>query len=169
MRLETERLLIRPFVPEDEEELFRALSDPEVMRFLEPPFSREQTGAFLREAGLSSPPLIYALERKDSGRLAGYCIFHPYDSPGEYELGWALCRDCWGRGFAGQATKALIAQAGRMALESLVIEFCPEQGASRKLAEKFGFRPAGTRDGLEVYRYSLKERDENERQKEVFL
>ena len=55
-----------------------------------------------------------------------------------------------------------------MGLESLVIEFCLEQGASRKLAEKFGFRPAGTRDGLEVYRYSLKERDENERQKEVF-
>ena len=79
-----------------------------------------------------------------------------------------LRRDCWGQGFAWEVTKALAVQAGRMGLESLVIEFCPEQGASRKLAEKFGFRPAGTRDGLEVYRYSLKERDENERQKEGF-
>ena len=168
MRLETERLLIRPFVPEDAAELFQVLSDPEVMRFLEPPFNWEQTEAFLQEAGFASPPLIYALERKDSGRLAGSCIFHPYDGPEEYELGWVLRRDCWGQGFAGEVTKALAARAGRMGLESLVIEFCLEQGASRKLAEKFGFRPAGTRDGLEVYRYSLKERDENERQKEVF-
>ena len=61
MRLETERLLIRPFVPEDAEALFRVLSDPEVMRLLEPPFNWEQTEAFLQEAGFASPPLIYAL------------------------------------------------------------------------------------------------------------
>lgn len=44
--------------------LYRLLSDPEVMRWLEPPYSMEQTEAFLFCAGLSENPLIYAAEEQ---------------------------------------------------------------------------------------------------------
>ena len=117
MRLETERLLIRPFVPEDAAELFQVLSDPEVMRFLEPPFNWEQTEAFLQEAGFASPPLIYALEQKDNGRLAGSCIFHPYDGPEEYELGWVLRRDC--RALREKSLRPLLPGPGGWAWKAL--------------------------------------------------
>ena len=60
MEFETRRLLIRRFTEADAEALYVVLSDPEVMRYIEPPFSLEQTRAFLRDAGLCAPPLVYA-------------------------------------------------------------------------------------------------------------
>lgn len=45
---ETEALHIRRLTAEDLEPLHRLLSDPAVMRYLEPPFTRAQTEAFLQ-------------------------------------------------------------------------------------------------------------------------
>lgn len=61
----------------DADALYRLLSDPEVMRYLEPLYDRAQTEAFLHRAGLSEPPLVYAAE--GNGRFIGYVIYHPYD------------------------------------------------------------------------------------------
>ena len=69
-------LRARRMTEADLEPLHRLLSDPEVMRYLEPPFSREQTRAFLERAGLTPEPLILAV---DDGGFAGYVIWHPYD------------------------------------------------------------------------------------------
>lgn len=44
-------LRVRRMTEADLEPLHRLLSDPEVMRYLEPPFSREQTRAFLDRRG----------------------------------------------------------------------------------------------------------------------
>ena len=46
-------------------------------------------------------------------------------------------------------TEALLEHSRREGIRRLVIEFAPEQAASRRLAEKFGFIPAGMSDGLE--------------------
>ena len=48
-------LTIRKMTEQDLEPLHRLLSDPKVMRFLEPPFTKEQTADFL-ETGLSKNP-----------------------------------------------------------------------------------------------------------------
>ena len=61
-------LRARRMTEADLEPLHRLLSDPEVMRYLEPPFSREQTRAFLERAGLTPEPLILA---GDDGGFAG--------------------------------------------------------------------------------------------------
>ena len=79
-------LRARRMTEADLEPLHRLLSDPEVMRYLEPPFSREQTRAFLERAGLTPEPLILAV---DDGGFAGYVIWHPYDDV-SMELGWVL-------------------------------------------------------------------------------
>ena len=55
-------LRARRMTEADLEPLHRLLSDPEVMRYLEPPFSREQTRAFLERAGLTPEPLILAVD-----------------------------------------------------------------------------------------------------------
>lgn len=71
-------LRVRRMTEGDLESLHRLLSDPEVMRYLEPPFSREQTRAFLDWAGLTPEPLILAVD--DDGGFAGYVIWHPYET-----------------------------------------------------------------------------------------
>ena len=53
----TVNITIRNMRPGDADALYRLLSDPEVMRYLEPPYDRVQAEAFLHHAGLSEPPL----------------------------------------------------------------------------------------------------------------
>ncbi len=49
-------LPIRPFRPSDLDDLANPLADPEVMRCIEPPYTRAQSRAFLARYGLSSSP-----------------------------------------------------------------------------------------------------------------
>jgi len=58
---------------DDLEPLYGLLSDPRVMRHLEPPYTKEETERFLYGAGLSEPPLIYAAEKDKS--FIGYVIY----------------------------------------------------------------------------------------------
>ena len=150
MLTETERLLIRRFTEDDAEVLFTVLSDPEVMRYLEPPFTPARTRAFLREAGLCDPPRIWAVLRKETGTLIGHLIWHPWDAD-FMELGWVLRRDCWNRGFAKELTGAMLARADK----NVVLECDPAQTATRRIAEAFGFRPVEEGPALLVYKKKL--------------
>ena len=99
-------LAVRRFREGDLPELAALLADPEVMRWLEPPFDRARAAEFLRVAGLSEPPLIYAAE--EDGAFLGYVIFHRYGGEDAAELGWVLRRSAWGRGYAGRLTALLL-------------------------------------------------------------
>ena len=101
-------LQVRRMTEADLEPLHRLLSDPEVMRYLEPPFTRAQTEAFLQKAGMGREPLIRAVE--DGRGFAGYVIYHPYDET-SMELGWVLASDRWGRGYALALTRQMICRS----------------------------------------------------------
>lgn len=141
-------ITIRKMRPGDADALYRLLSDPEVMRYLEPPFDRAQAEDFLRRAGLAEPPLVYAAE--ENGNFIGYVIYHAYDAE-SVEIGWVLLPDYWGRGYASALTDRLINRA-RQEQKSVVIECAPAQAATRRIAIKKGFRDCVICDGLEVYR-----------------
>lgn len=140
-------LHIRPFRPSDLDALAALLADPEVMRYIEPPYSREQSRAFLAHHGLSASPAIFAVE-DDSG-FAGYVIYHPYDERA-WELGWVLSPAVWGRGYASLLTARLIEDA-RLRTQQLVIECSPAQVASKRIALRYGFAPLGQQDGLDIF------------------
>ena len=154
MLLETNRLRLRPFSLEDAPALHTILSDPEVMRYLEPPYTDTQTLDFLQTAGLSAPPLVYAVLWRETGQLIGHVIYHPHD-PDSYELGWVLARAFWGRGLALELTHALIAQAKREKIARLVLECVPAQTATARIAQKAGFSYVQTLDGLDLYELQL--------------
>lgn len=141
-------ITIRRMQPGDADALYRLLSDPEVMRYLEPPFDRTQAETFLRRAGLAEPPLVYAAE--ENGSFIGYVIYHAYDEQ-SVEIGWVLLPEYWGHGYASALTDRLIDRA-RQAQKSVVIECAPAQEATKRIAIKKGFRACGSCDGLAVYR-----------------
>lgn len=151
MLLQTRRCLIRRFEVEDADALHQLLSDPAVMKYIEPIYTRARTEAFLREAGLCQPPLVYALVWKETGVLAGQVIFHPCES-NSYEIGWLLRPSFWGKGIASELTLALTAFAAAGGADSCVLECDPRQQATARIAQKCGFVPEGIRDGLQVYR-----------------
>ena len=141
-------ITIRKMRPGDADALYRLLSDPAVMRYLEPPFDRTQAEAFLRRAGLAEPPLVYAAE--ENGDFIGYVIYHAYDEQ-SVEIGWVLLPEYWGHGYASALTDRLIDRA-RQEQKSVVIECAPAQEATKRIAVKKGFRACGNCDGLAVYR-----------------
>lgn len=142
-------LMIRKMTAEDMEPLCRLLADPEVMKYLEPPFTEEQTAKFLEQAGLSDPPLVYAVEKE--GEFIGYVIYHDYDDE-SMEIGWVLDRRCWGGGIASLLTERLAEEAAAIGKHA-VIECVPEQKATARIAEKNGFAFMGVNeDGLAVFR-----------------
>lgn len=151
---ESARLRLRAMRRGDLDELYALLSDAEVMRWLEPPFTREQTERFLEQAGLSEPPLIYAAESA-AGEFLGYVIYHDYDERSR-ELGWVLKRSAWHKGYADEMTDLLTALAQREG-EDAVIECVPEQTVSARIARRHGFSFEGRADGLDVYRRHCKE------------
>lgn len=142
---ETDRLLIRRFTMSDAEALFSVLSDPEVMRYIEPPFSFEQTKAFIQEAGLCEPPLVYAVLWKGSVSppLIGHLIWHPCEAE-TMELGWILRRDFWGHGIAAELTEHMLAQTDK----AVLLECSREQAATQRIAERFGFQRIAQDFGL---------------------
>ena len=103
--LEKEGLRIRRMEPEDLEPMTRLLGDPAVMRYMEPPFDRARTRAFLQETGFGPNPLIYGAER--NGAFLGYVICHSWGRDA-VELGWVLLPEYWGQGLAGWLTDMLL-------------------------------------------------------------
>lgn len=150
--MHTERLHIRKFQADDLDNLFALLSDEDVMRYLEAPYTKEATEVFLRRCGMADEPLVYAVEDR-SGAFVGYVIYHPYDAD-SYEIGWVLHKSHWGKGYASELTQRLIEDA-RTRTDNLIIECLPSQTATREIALKHHFSFVEHRDGLDVYRLPL--------------
>ena len=142
-------LKIRKMTEEDLEPLHRLLSDPEVMEYLEPPYTPEQTKEFL-ESALEEEPAVWTVE--GDGKFIGYVIWHGYEED-TMELGWVLLPEYWGKGYASALTKQLMELTAAQGKKP-VIECDPEQKATKHIAEKLGFVWSEEYDGLDVYRLS---------------
>ena len=150
--MKTDRLAIRKFQRSDIDDLYRLLSNEDVMRYLEPPYSREQVVSFLDIAGLSDPPLIFAVDDL-GGNFVGYVIYHAFDE-NSYEIGWLLQKDQWNKGYAQELTKALIEDA-KGKTKALVLECDPAQAVTRRIALQNHFVYVGCENGCDVYHLQL--------------
>ena len=142
-------LQIRKMKPEDFEPLHALLSNADVMRFLEPPFSEEQTKEFLETQGLTDEPRVFAVA-DENDLFIGYVIYHPYDEK-SMEIGWVLPPEIWKQGIASHLTGKLIEKASAEG-KDVVIECVPKQFATKRIAAKYGFTYLGKSEGLDIYR-----------------
>ena len=106
MYLETARLIVRDFVPEDATALQEILGDSVVMENVEPAYTLDKTTEFLHSFCIGRRGAVAAVE-KDSGRLVGYLLFKG-PAEGVYEMGWIFRRDVWRQGYAYESCKAVI-------------------------------------------------------------
>ena len=109
MHLDTPRLTIRNFVPEDAADLQEILGDAQTMEYSEPPYDLEKTKQFLSSFCIERGGGVAAVHR-ETNKVIGYILFSQIQ-PGEYELGWFFNRQFWRKGYAFEACHAVIEYA----------------------------------------------------------
>ena len=142
MILETERLVLRPYLLSDATAVHAYGSDPEVCRYTEfGPNTWDDTLGFLGTAiAPTNTTIDLAITVRGADEVVGGISAKPHPG-GKYELGWVLRRDLWGRGVATEAAKALLAHVAALPGTTLVFARCrPENRASYRVMEKIGLR-----------------------------
>lgn len=160
--IETERLRLRMFVPDDLDALAAIWGDREVMRYiLTEPRTREQTAVSLQrmiERWQTQSFGIWAIAEKPGGELLGYGGFQLLAETPEVELLYGLARKHWGRGLATEAARACLRYGFEEAqLPRIVAVADPQNVGSYRVMEKIGMRYEKlTRHyGFEVVCYAL--------------
>jgi RimJ/RimL family protein N-acetyltransferase len=149
--IETERLLLRRFRPDDLAPFLAYRNDSEVARYDGlTGLTEARARAYIAEqmatpAGVPGLWLQIAVERRSEG-LIGDCGFFIDDRlPGTAEIGYRLRRDRWGQGYASEAVGAVLDWAfGALGLHRAVALIDTRNVRSMRLVERLGFRREGT-------------------------
>ncbi len=114
--LETPRLLLRRWRPEDLAPFAAMNADLDVMRYFPAPLSRTASDelAARADAGFERRGYgLWALALRSDGSFLGFTGLNPMPEgvPGAegVEVGWRLAREHWGRGYATEAARAAVA------------------------------------------------------------
>ena len=167
MYLETERMLLRDFRPEDAPDLQEILGDGETMKNLEPPYDMEKTTGFLRDFCIGKG-YAFAAVRKETQKVIGYVLFKPYGEPEVYEIAWVFHRDYWRRGYAYEICAALIGHAFRQGNIQKIFAETIDPVKSGGLMKKLGMEPEGVQKSqvrnpqgqwADLYFYGLRKED----------
>jgi RimJ/RimL family protein N-acetyltransferase len=148
--LKTDRLILREWRLDDLEAFAAMSADPNVMQFLTvdgKPDSR--FGAWRALCGmvghwqLRGFGLFAVVERSTGAFVGRIGPWMPEGWP-DFEIGWTLCSEHWGRGYATEAVNACLAYAfnelGRPHISSFIL---PENVRSIRVAERVGERLEG--------------------------
>ena len=142
----TPRLLLRPGFPEDAPALAAAIADQAIARNLANvpwPYSTRDAEAFLASPRDPVLPALLVFERgKGAPQLVGACGLGRRPS-GSVELGYWIARPFWGRGYASEASRALVDIARTLGLPSLEGSHFIDNPASARVLEKLGFESLG--------------------------
>ena len=139
---------IRKLCTDDADDLAQLLSDPLVMKYLEPPFTKGKAESFLIHEGLCETPRIYAAVIGDT--FLGYVIYHAYDS-GSMEIGWVLKKEYWHKGYASSLCEQLIQNAFHEKKDA-VIECTKDHAVTIHIAQKYHFQYQGESGQLLTWR-----------------
>lgn len=162
MYIETPRMIIRDFVPEDVADLHEILGDNETMENCEPAYDFKKTKEFLTSFCIGRKGAVAAVHR-ESGKMIGYILFNQL-SEGVYEMGWIYNRNFWRQGYACESCRAVIDYAFEERKAHKVFAEAIDAVKSVGLMKKLGMQLEGiqrsqTRDNhgnwADLYLYGL--------------
>jgi len=147
--LETERLVFRPFTPDDFGRLAELHRDPEVGRYMGGVWTHDEIaealGGFVAEQAERghSKWAVFTREEVFVGR-AGISL---WPATGELELGYAFRPLFWGQGLATEAARAVARWTFANLDVTHVIAFThPQNYGSQRVLERIGMQRLADRD-----------------------
>lgn len=149
--IQTARLILKPQSMHDFERFFAMSKDPKVMAFIGDGqifhWTRQVALARFREQLAATPADGLgprAIYRKEDALYLGWCAVGHSSFLNHTELGYRLCSDVWGNGYATEAAQALLGTVYRLTgLNTIQACAHPDNSASIRVLEKLGFTPAG--------------------------
>lgn len=158
--LETERLFLREWVPDDWKRYKPLATDPRVLRYIAGGLSSDERIRRFVDGGIEKAKrrgwiLWPVIHRRDS-ELIGFCGFGD-GFPPDVEIGWRLRPEYWRQGLATEMARAVMEYGWqRFQFERLIAVIHPGNRASIRVAEKLGMmqETTFTYRGLEVLRYA---------------
>ena len=146
----TPRLVLRWISEDDIDGLYEIFSDPQVMRYWStvPLTNREAAAELQREIAQgneSETMLKWGIALRDTGTVIGTTtLFNLSLDNGRAEIGYAMARAYWGKGYMNEALKALVSHAfDVMGLRRLEADVDPRNAASIRSLERLGFQREG--------------------------
>lgn len=144
--IETRRLRLRRFTPDDLNNLCAIRSDPEVMRYIGKgrPESVDQVQTALNKVlahweqhGFGR----WALIDKASDGLIGWCGLSHLENTEDVEIGYGIAKSHWGKGLTSEAGAVVIKWGFEdLGLDHIVGVAWPDNIASRRVMERLGFK-----------------------------
>jgi RimJ/RimL family protein N-acetyltransferase len=147
LRLETARLILRAPRQEDLDAWAVMMADPESARFIGGTMPRALTWRAVMVmigAWHAHGFAMFSVFEKATGRWIGRVgPWRPDGWPGT-EIGWAIVREYWGRGFATEAAIATIDWSfDHLGWTEMIHSIAPDNRASQQVARKLGSRNRG--------------------------
>jgi RimJ/RimL family protein N-acetyltransferase len=148
--LETLRLELREFTPADFADLHRLDTDPRVMKYINGgrPATREETAAAIRRI-VRYPRLypdlgIWYATRRDTGAFIGWFSLKYAGKSPDFEIGYRLLHEAWGRGYATEGATALLRFGfDELQLHRIIGVVDPGNDASARVLQKAGMTYRG--------------------------
>lgn len=161
-RITTDRLLLRPLTLDDAEAAFEWTGDDRVARYMiySTHESVETTREWLRSIVTSDTRFEFGFVRRNDDKLIGSGGIRLLED-GFWEFGYNFRYDCWGMGYATEASKAMIelvrSKFGDVMLRA---ECAVENTASAHVIEKCGlvfkeFGEYSSYDGKKTFRAKI--------------
>jgi len=146
--VQTPRLIVREYWPEEEDAFVAMHSDERVIRYL-PKRSPDEyrklfkdgLEAYKGDTGLARWGIFHPL----TGDFMGSCLLrHPIDAPEKVELGYSLHPSYWGKGLATEMAKNLVNYGFyQLGFDEIAAVTDPENAASQNVLQKAGMQRQG--------------------------
>jgi len=158
---ETDRLIVRQYAFEiDTENFFLLNGDDDVMRYIRATKTKQECDVFLKKAidSYNINPLIgrWAADEKATGKFVGSFAIIPIEGSEDIQLGYALLKENWGKGFASELTEAGLDYYFKNTNADHIYAIAERENvASHNVLLKKSFVPVGTKmeDGKELLRF----------------
>ncbi len=145
MIFETERLLIRKLILDDLQAFHQLESNPEVLKYATGEVKdfeknkNELNDLITKYNKPNNDFWIYAIERKEDKLFIGTValVKDGFDD----EIGYRFIEKYWGKGYATEICKGLIAYCKELEIPKIIGYVVDENIASAKILERFNFKP----------------------------
>ncbi len=146
--METERLLLRPWLESDAAALYRYASDPDIGPIAGWPPHTSIANSLEIIRTVFSAPETYAVVLKETEEPVGSCgilfsnSLHTADmKQGEAEIGYWIGKPYWGQGLIPEAVRALLSRGFQtLGLDAVWCGYYEGNLKSKRVCEKCGFK-----------------------------